>query len=45
MRFHVRAMAVQGGAQFRSANVPVEGSSVPSRLNNFAVDARYTLDL
>ena len=43
--FHVRAMAVQGGAQFRSANVPVEGSSVPSRLNNFAVDARYTLDL
>ncbi|MBH5321445.1 hypothetical protein I5L03_02450 [Erythrobacter sp. JGD-13] len=43
--FHVRAMAVQGGAQFRSANVPVQGSSTPSRLNNFAVDARYTLDL
>jgi len=42
---HIRAMAVQGGAQFRSANVPVQGSSTPSRLNNFAVDARYTLDL
>lgn len=43
--FHIRAMAVQGGSQFRSANVPVQGSSTPSRLNNFAVDARYTLDL
>lgn len=42
---HIRAMAVQGGAQFRSANVPVEGSATPSRLNNFAVDARYTLGL
>jgi len=42
---HVRAMAIQGGAQFRSANVPVEGTNVPSRLNNFALDARYTLDL
>ncbi|SHN61989.1 hypothetical protein [Erythrobacter sanguineus] len=39
----VRAMAVQGGAQFRSANAPVEGTNVPSRLNNFAVDARYTI--
>ncbi len=39
----VRAMAVQGGAQFRAANVPVQGTSVPSRLNNFAVDARFTL--
>ncbi len=42
---HLRAMAIQGGAQFRSANVPVEGTAVPSRLNNFAVDARYTLAL
>lgn len=42
---HVRAMAIQGGAQFRSANVPVQGTAVPSRLNNFAVDARYTLGL
>lgn len=42
---HVRAMAVQGGAQFRSANAPVRGTSVPSRVNNFAVDANYTLGL
>ena len=42
---HLRAMAIQGGAQFRSHNVPVEGTSVPSRLNNFAVDANYTLRL
>ena len=39
----VRAMAIQGGAQFRAANVPVKGTSVPSRLNNFAVDARVSL--
>lgn len=39
---HLRAMAVQGGAQFRSANTPVEGTAVPSRLNNFALDANYT---
>ena len=38
-------MAVQGGAQFRSANVPVEGTSVPSKLNNYAVDANYTINL
>ena len=43
--FHVRAMAIQGGAQFRSANTPVNGTSVPSRLNNFAFDGRYTLGL
>lgn len=42
--FDVRAMAVQGGAQFRSANAPVQGTAVPSRLNNFAVDMRYTFD-
>ena len=41
----LRAMAIQGGAQFRSANTPVKGTNVPSKLNNFAVDARYTLDL
>jgi hypothetical protein len=41
----IRAMAVQGGAQFRSANSPVEGTNVPSRLNNFAVDARYSIPL
>ena len=41
----LRFMAVQGGAQFRSANVPVEGTNVPSKLNNFAVDASYTFPL
>lgn len=41
---HVRAMAVQGGAQFRAANTPVGGTTVPSKLNNFAVDANYTYD-
>jgi len=39
---NITAMAVQGGAQFRAANVPVDGSSVPSKLNNYAVDANYT---
>ena len=42
---HLRAMIIQGGAQFRSANVPVEGTNVPSRANNFAFDARYSVDL
>jgi len=41
----LRAMAVQGGAQFRSANTPVDGTAVPSKLNNFAVDGSYTLGL
>lgn len=39
--FHLRAMAVQGGAQFRGANAPVNGTVVPSRINNFAVDGSY----
>ncbi len=42
---HLRAMAVQGGAQFRSANVDVQDTAVPSRVSNFAVDANYTLPL
>lgn len=41
----LRAMAIQGGAQFRAANTPVEGTNVPSRLNNFALDARYSTKL
>ena len=36
---------IQGGAQFRAANTPVEGTDVPSKLNNFAVDANVDLDL
>lgn len=45
--FHTRhltaqIMWIQGGAQFRAANTPVEGTDVPSRVNNFALDAHYT---
>ena len=39
------AMAIQGGSQFRSANSPVEGTSVPSKLNNVAVDLNYNVSL
>lgn len=42
---HLRAMAIQGGAQFRAANTSVAGTNVPSRVNNFAIDANYTADL
>jgi len=42
---HIRAMAIQGGAQFRAHNSPVEDTSVPSRVNNFAIDANYTAPL
>lgn len=42
---HLRAMAVQGGAQFRDANTSVGGTAVPSKLNNFALDANYTVTL
>ncbi|MFC4349363.1 hypothetical protein ACFO5Q_16040 [Kordiimonas lipolytica] len=34
--------AVQGGAQFRSANVHNNGTTVPSKLNNYVIDANYT---
>lgn len=39
---HVRASAIGGGAQFRSANTSVGGTAVPSRVNNFAIDGNYT---
>lgn len=39
---HIRAEAVEGGAQFRAANTPVEGTNVPSKLNNYVIDANYT---
>ena len=39
---NLTAMAIQGGSQFRAANTPVEGTNVPSRLNNYALDANYT---
>ena len=40
---NLTAMAIQGGSQFRAANAPVEGTNVPSRLNNYALDVNYTL--
>ncbi|MEZ6001373.1 hypothetical protein [Hyphomonas sp.] len=39
---NLRAMAIQGGSQFRAANTPVDGTNVPSKLNNFAIDASYS---
>ncbi len=43
--FNTSIMLIQGGAQFRSANVPVDGTNIPSKLNNFALDANYTFDI
>ena len=37
--------AIQGGAQFRAANVPVDSTSVPSRINNYAADLNYTINM
>ena len=42
---NLSVMGVQGGAQYRAANAPVEGTAVPSRLNNLAADTHYRLDL
>ena len=42
---NLSVMGVQGGAQFRAANTPVEGTAVPSKLNNFAVDLHHYFDL
>jgi len=39
--FNFNLMAIQGGAQFRSANNPVDGTAVPSRLTNYAADISY----
>ena len=38
----INLMAIQGGAQFRAHHVPVDGSAVPSKLNNFAFDINKT---
>ena len=43
--FNASFMAIQGGAQFRALHVPVEGTNVPSRLNNFGFDANYTFKM
>lgn len=37
--------AVQGGSEFRGLNTPVEGTNTPSKINNYVVDANYTLGL
>jgi predicted porin len=42
--WHLRAMAVQGGAQFRNANTSVHDTAVPSKLNNFALDLNHTFE-
>ncbi len=39
---NLTAMAVQGGSQFRSNNTSVGGTNVPSKLNNYVLDANYT---
>lgn len=41
-RWNLSLDAIQGGAQFRAANVPVQGTSTPSRLNNLAIDINFT---
>ena len=39
-------MGIQGGAQFRAANMPVGDSlDVPSLLNNFSADINYRIDV
>ena len=42
---NLSVMGIQGGAQFRAANTSVKGTAVPSRLNNFSVDASYSRDV
>jgi hypothetical protein len=42
--FNAVIMAVQGGAQFRSANTSVAGTNVPSRINNGIADINYTFN-
>ena len=39
----IRAMALVGGAQFRGANTPVDGTAIPAKVNNFSIDGSYTL--
>ncbi len=43
--WNINVMGVQGGAQFRANNVPVDGTNIPSKLNNYTVDANYTFDV
>lgn len=43
-RLKTSIMAVQGGSQFRMLNKDVNGTNVPSTLNNFILDSNYTLN-
>lgn len=42
---HASFMAIQGGSQFRAAHTGVNGTNVPSKLNNFAADINYTFEI
>ena len=43
---HAKFMGVQGGAQFRAMHTSVgDGTSVPSKLNNFVVDLNYSFNI
>jgi hypothetical protein len=41
----INLTAIQGGSQFRAANVTNNGTSVPNRLDNYSADLSYTLDI
>ena len=43
--FNASVTAIQGDPQFRSANVPVKRTNVPSRINNFAADISYSHEI
>lgn len=42
---HAKFMAVQGGSQFRAMHTPVEGTNVPSKINNFVADLNYEINI
>ena len=42
---NLTVMGVQGGAQFRAHNTPVDDTATPSKLNNYVVDGNYTFEL
>ena len=38
-------VSIQGGTQFRAADMPVKEPAAPGKLNNFAIDASYEFGL
>lgn len=44
-RLNLSVAAVQGGAQFRGLNAPIDGTNTPSRVNNYVADASYKIPL